>query len=215
MMQPACGAELIAAWVPCPSAERKHVIRGLQLGHGRDLCRWIQSYRPSLVLHAWKRVMHPVRGALSVHGRHPLSGFCVHQAEGGWLRRVTAAWQAGKVRNLEYLLFCNLAAGRSFNDLTQWPVFPWVLADYASARLDLADPASFRRGAFLDPKTRLASLRSAGPAKPAKLLPSSCQTCQTCHACHAPAMPAMLLPCLPFLPFTSQLPGRRMSPITL
>ncbi len=75
---------------------------------------------------------------------------CAHvpkQAEGGWLRRVTAAWQAGKVSNLDYLLFCNLAAGRSFNDLTQWPVFPWVLADYASPNLDLADPATFRRAA--------------------------------------------------------------------
>ena len=47
--------------------------------------------------------------------------------------------------NLEYLLFCNLAAGRSFNDLTQWPVFPWVLSDYTSPDLDLADPATFRR----------------------------------------------------------------------
>jgi hypothetical protein len=66
------------------------------------------------------------------------------QAEGGWLQRVTAAWQHGKISNLEYLLFCNLAAGRSFNDLTQWPVFPWVLADYVSTELDLDSPASFR-----------------------------------------------------------------------
>ncbi len=67
------------------------------------------------------------------------------QAQGSWLQRVTAAWQRGRVSNRDYLLFLNLAAGRSFNDLTQWPVFPWVLADYASARLDLSDPATFRR----------------------------------------------------------------------
>jgi factor associated with neutral sphingomyelinase activation len=66
------------------------------------------------------------------------------QAEGGWLQRVTGAWQAGKISNRDYLLFCNLAAGRSFNDLTQWPVFPWVLADYTSATLDLNNPAVFR-----------------------------------------------------------------------
>ncbi|KAK9828528.1 hypothetical protein WJX72_000603 [[Myrmecia] bisecta] len=66
------------------------------------------------------------------------------EAESGWLQKVTAAWQHGKVSNLDYLLYCNLAAGRSFNDLTQWPVFPWVLADYTSARLDLGDPAVFR-----------------------------------------------------------------------
>lgn len=62
------------------------------------------------------------------------------QAEGGWLRRVTGAWQAGRLSNLDYLLFLNLAAGRSFCDLAQWPVAPWVVADYASQSLDLSDP---------------------------------------------------------------------------
>lgn len=38
----------------------------------------------------------------------------------------------------------NSAADRSFNDLTQYPVMPWVLADYKSAELDLDDPATFR-----------------------------------------------------------------------
>ena len=41
------------------------------------------------------------------------------QAGGTWLAKVTGAWQAGRVSNLDYLLYCNLAAGRSFNDLTQ------------------------------------------------------------------------------------------------
>ena len=41
------------------------------------------------------------------------------QADSGWLAKVTGAWQAAKISNLDYLLYCNLAAGRSFNDLTQ------------------------------------------------------------------------------------------------
>jgi len=41
-------------------------------------------------------------------------------------------------------MYCNLAAGRSFNDLTQYPVFPWVLSDYTSSTLDLNDPGVFR-----------------------------------------------------------------------
>ena len=41
------------------------------------------------------------------------------QAGGGWLAKVTGGWQAGRISNLDYLLYCNLAAGRSFNDLTQ------------------------------------------------------------------------------------------------
>ncbi|KAL3135309.1 hypothetical protein ABBQ32_007505 [Trebouxia sp. C0010 RCD-2024] len=66
------------------------------------------------------------------------------EAGGGWLAKVTGGWQAGHISNLDYLLYCNLAAGRSFNDLTQWPVFPWVLCDYTSQTLDLNSPASFR-----------------------------------------------------------------------
>lgn len=66
------------------------------------------------------------------------------EAGGHWLKRVTAAWQRGKISNFDYLLYCNLAAGRSFNDLTQYPVFPWVLKDYSSTTLDLNNPAVFR-----------------------------------------------------------------------
>ena len=35
-------------------------------------------------------------------------------------------------------------AGRSFNDLTQYPVFPWVLADYTSEAIDLTDSRVYR-----------------------------------------------------------------------
>lgn len=66
------------------------------------------------------------------------------QADSDWVQRVTAAWQRGHITNFDYLLFCNLAAGRSFNDLTQWPVFPWLIADYDSQDLDLDNPATFR-----------------------------------------------------------------------
>lgn len=35
-------------------------------------------------------------------------------------------------------------ADRSINDLTQYPVFPWVISDYISKVLDLNDPKSYR-----------------------------------------------------------------------
>lgn len=38
----------------------------------------------------------------------------------------------------------NTLAGRSYNDLMQYPIFPWILADYDSPELDFSDPASFR-----------------------------------------------------------------------
>lgn len=49
-----------------------------------------------------------------------------------------------QVSNFEYLMHLNREAGRSFKDLTQYPVFPWVIADWESEHLDLGNPATFR-----------------------------------------------------------------------
>lgn len=54
------------------------------------------------------------------------------------------AWQNKTLTNLEYLLLLNSAAGRSFQDLSRYPVVPWVIADYESAKLDLNNRATFR-----------------------------------------------------------------------
>jgi len=34
--------------------------------------------------------------------------------------------------------------GRTYNDLNQYPVVPWVLQDYTSATLELSDPSVYR-----------------------------------------------------------------------
>ncbi|KUI69161.1 hypothetical protein VM1G_04873 [Cytospora mali] len=57
---------------------------------------------------------------------------------------VMKRWQRGEISNFHYLMLVNTMAGRTFNDLTQYPVFPWVIADYTSDELDLTNPASFR-----------------------------------------------------------------------
>ncbi|OQD88103.1 hypothetical protein PENANT_c004G00045 [Penicillium antarcticum] len=56
----------------------------------------------------------------------------------------TRKWVKGEISNFHYLMLINTFAGRTFNDLTQYPVFPWVLADYTSEELDLTNPATFR-----------------------------------------------------------------------
>ena len=56
----------------------------------------------------------------------------------------TRKWIKGEMSNFHYLMLINTMAGRTFNDLTQYPVFPWVIADYTSDELDLTDPRSFR-----------------------------------------------------------------------
>ncbi|XP_058086926.1 protein SPIRRIG [Magnolia sinica] len=54
-------------------------------------------------------------------------------------------WQNGEISNFQYLMHLNTLAGRGYSDLTQYPVFPWVLADYESDSLDLTDPKTFRK----------------------------------------------------------------------
>lgn len=53
-------------------------------------------------------------------------------------------WAKGEISNFHYLMLVNTMAGRTFNDLTQYPVFPWVIADYTSEELDLNNPKTFR-----------------------------------------------------------------------
>jgi hypothetical protein len=57
---------------------------------------------------------------------------------------LTEEWVNWRISNFEYLVRLNLIAGRSFHDLTQYPVMPWVLTDFSSASLDLKDPAVYR-----------------------------------------------------------------------
>ncbi|CAI5757465.1 unnamed protein product [Candida verbasci] len=60
------------------------------------------------------------------------------------LLNATKRWKMGEMSNFYYLMIINTLAGRTFNDLTQYPVFPWVIADYTSETLDLSNPKTFR-----------------------------------------------------------------------
>jgi WD40 repeat protein len=60
------------------------------------------------------------------------------------LRDITERWQNRSISNFEYLMYLNTLAGRSYNDITQYPVFPWILSDYVSEKLDLSNPNVFR-----------------------------------------------------------------------
>uniref|UniRef100_A0A672GLB0 Neutral sphingomyelinase (N-SMase) activation associated factor n=1 Tax=Salarias fasciatus TaxID=181472 RepID=A0A672GLB0_SALFA len=51
-------------------------------------------------------------------------------------------WQRGHLSNYQYLLHLNNLADRSCNDLSQYPVFPWVLEDYSSPQLGALRPRS-------------------------------------------------------------------------
>ncbi|XP_034250095.1 lysosomal-trafficking regulator isoform X2 [Thrips palmi] len=68
----------------------------------------------------------------------------VNRMQGENLSDVLEMWREGTISDWEYLTQLNKMAGRSYNDLMQYPVFPFVLADYTSASLDLNDAKSFR-----------------------------------------------------------------------
>jgi len=58
--------------------------------------------------------------------------------------RISVLLQRGEISNFQYLMHLNSLAGRSYNDLMQYPVFPWILSEYDSPFLDLTNPNNFR-----------------------------------------------------------------------
>ena len=58
--------------------------------------------------------------------------------------KITLKWVNGHMSNFEYIMHLNTFAGRTYNDLTQYPVFPWVLSDYRSSEIDLTDESCYR-----------------------------------------------------------------------
>ncbi|CCW68219.1 unnamed protein product [Phytomonas sp. Hart1] len=53
-------------------------------------------------------------------------------------------WQKGQMSNYEYLCLLNKLACRSLDDISQYPVFPWVISDYTSVYIDLKNSQTFR-----------------------------------------------------------------------
>ncbi|KAL8210367.1 hypothetical protein R6Q57_007099 [Mikania cordata] len=83
-----------------------------------------------------------------VHARPPHLNnvFLLTQRPEQLLKRIQLMerWSRWEISNFEYLMQLNTLAGRSYNDITQYPIFPWILSDYTSAHLDLANPSSYR-----------------------------------------------------------------------
>ncbi len=57
---------------------------------------------------------------------------------------IVRKWLSGEISNFEYLMKLNALAGRSFKDVTQYPVFPWILTNYTNEKLEENDAGIFR-----------------------------------------------------------------------
>jgi len=73
-----------------------------------------------------------------------LSSPLINLVEERSLAAMTQKWRDRLLTNFEYLTFLNKLSGRSTSDLMQYPVFPFILADYTSNQLDLTVAESFR-----------------------------------------------------------------------
>lgn len=60
------------------------------------------------------------------------------------LNQVTELWKNRMMTNFDYLMNINYIAQRSFNDFTQYPVFPWLIIDFQSDQIDTEDPEIYR-----------------------------------------------------------------------
>lgn len=54
-------------------------------------------------------------------------------------------WLNYEMSNFEYLMQLNGLAGRSFKDVTQYPVFPWVISNYGLENLNITETCDFFR----------------------------------------------------------------------
>lgn len=77
------------------------------------------------------------------------------------LSPLISLWEQGKLLNYHYIMLLNLISGRTYSDLSQYPVFPWILSDYTSEFLGLTNPYIFRDlskpiGALTEEKTQAA-----------------------------------------------------------
>ena len=49
---------------------------------------------------------------------------------------ITKQWCEGDLSNFEYLMQINRISGRYLQDITQYPIFPWVLLAYPLEDMD-------------------------------------------------------------------------------
>ncbi|KAA3679391.1 uncharacterized protein DEA37_0003748 [Paragonimus westermani] len=57
---------------------------------------------------------------------------------------MTQRWQRREISNFDYLMYLNTISGRTYNDLNQYPIFPWIIANYTSEELELNEPSNYR-----------------------------------------------------------------------
>ncbi|RKP28829.1 beach-domain-containing protein, partial [Metschnikowia bicuspidata] len=130
--------------ITCTSTKQRNAVHAALAGHcsGKGLDRELGA-----AFDISSAPLHTIQDASAAGAflsSRLASAFLASAAVAAKLLDLTHKWRHGRLSNFFYLMAVNTMAGRTANDLSQYPVFPWVLADYDSEALDLDASASFR-----------------------------------------------------------------------
>ena len=53
-------------------------------------------------------------------------------------------WINGFLNTYSYIMILNTLSGRTYNNLAQYPIYPWILKDYSSNEIDLNESLTYR-----------------------------------------------------------------------
>ena len=51
------------------------------------------------------------------------------------MENIITKWKKYQISNVELLMRLNVLGGRSYNDLSQYPVLPWIISDYKREKI--------------------------------------------------------------------------------
>ena len=60
------------------------------------------------------------------------------------LDKSTEFWSNNLISNYDYLMILNTISGRTYNDLSQYPIYPWIIKQYNSELINLNDETIYR-----------------------------------------------------------------------
>jgi hypothetical protein len=59
-------------------------------------------------------------------------------------KEFTKKWLNNEISNFEYILLLNKYSSRSYHDVNQYPIFPWIIKDYLDPNLNINDKNIYR-----------------------------------------------------------------------
>ena len=64
------------------------------------------------------------------------------------LEQASEKWSNGFLNTYSYIMILNTLSGRTYNNLAQYPIYPWILKDYFSNEIDLNESNTYRDFSF-------------------------------------------------------------------